>query len=55
MNNWVEFLLSLFVLELSFHVMLRIARRGNSKKTIYGYFLYNILLIVVLAILCFVL
>ena len=52
-NNWIEFLISVVTLITGFHVMLRIARSGDMKRTLYGYFLYMILLIVVPAILCF--
>ena len=53
-RNWIEFLISLVTLVSGFHIMLRIARGGSTKETLYGYFLYNILLVAVLAVLCFV-
>lgn len=53
-KNWIEFLISAVTLVSGFHVMLRIARGGNTKKTLYGYFLYMFLLIVVLVVLCFI-
>ena len=51
--SWIEFLLSLIVLVSSFHIMIHIAKQG-SKKALIGYFFYMMMLVLVLAIICFV-
>ena len=53
-RNWIEFLISLFVVITSFNAMLQIARKGQNEAVI-GYFLYMFILVFVLVVLCFIL
>ena len=51
-QKWIEFLVSLAVLMLSFHFMLNLGRQG-TEKAVRGYFMYLFVVVIVLVVLCF--